>query len=134
MTQYNGSLDTNILLRLITLDIPEQHEAVVKLLHKPNAKFFVGDVAFIETAFVLSRNYEMPREAIKDTFSAILQHDELQCNGEIIYAAMDYFVAHPALSFEDCCLAVYARVNQAEPLYTFDHKLANQLPEAKLLT
>ena len=134
MKSCNGSLDTNILLRLITLDIPDQHKRVVKLLGKPNTSFLVTDAAFIETAFVLGRNYEMPREIIKNTFEAILQHEELQCNAVIIRAALEYFVAHPALSFEDCCLAVYARCSRAEPLYTFDHKLANQLPEAKLLT
>ena len=44
------------------------------------------------------------------------------------------YLEHPKLSFYDCCLACYAEIKHHEPLFTFDKKLAKQLPQAKALT
>ncbi len=37
------------------------------------------------------------------------------------------------MAAEDCCLATYAELNDAKPLWTFDQKLARQAPDAKLV-
>ncbi len=43
------------------------------------------------------------------------------------------YLENPKLSFNDCCLAGYAALNEAEPLWTFDKDLAKTSGTAKLL-
>ena len=58
---------------------------------------------------------------------------QINCNQALFEKALALFIAHANLSFEDCCLAAYAQITDAEPLWTFDKKLANQAPSAKLI-
>lgn len=130
---FVGSLDTNALLRLITKDLPHQRRLVVELLNSTTRQFAVSDLAFSEAVFALSRHYTFSREDIRARLLSFMGLRNINCNRVMLVKALDHFVKHPALSFEDCCLAVYAELNEAEPLYTFDKKLANQLPSTKLL-
>jgi predicted nucleic-acid-binding protein len=127
-----GSLDSNILLRLLLKDIPAQHDAVLKLFAKESS-FNVADTAFIEIAFVLERHYRFSRRQILEAIQGLL--DLSQIGGKAsIQDALDIFLAHPGLSFEDCYLAADSKTKRAEPLWTFDRKLARQTPAAKLLS
>lgn len=129
----SGSIDTNVLLRLLLQDVPHQHVAALGLLKGTNGQLHVADAVFIETAFVLERHYKFARQAISEAFEVLVAMAELNFNRPLIHGAMPLFVKHPALSIEDCCLAMYAELNNAEPLWTFDKKLANQAPSAKLV-
>ena len=57
----------------------------------------------------------------------------INCNRILLENATVLFTKHSGLSFEDCCLSTYAKLNEAELLWIFDMKLANQAPNAKLL-
>lgn len=135
MVKFAGSLDANVLLRLILRDVPAQHAAAVALLAQSAGKqFAVADIAIIEIVFVLTRQpYEFTRIQVREAVEGLLSLAELNCNRPLFYEAMKLFVVRPALSFEDCCLATYAMLNNAEPLYTFDKKLSSQSPHAKRL-
>lgn len=133
MRDTAGSLDTNVLLRLLLKDVPEQHEAVEALFKQANGAFEVADAALIEIVFVLERHYRFTRAAILDDVSDLVSLPQLRCNQVLIKRALQLFVAHPALSFEDCCLSVYAELQDATPLWTFDKKLASQAPDARLV-
>jgi hypothetical protein len=52
-------------------------------------------------------------------------------NQVIFKCAQRFFTDHPTLSFEDCCLATYADLSNAQPLWTFDTKLAGQVDSAR---
>jgi len=128
-----GSLDANVLLRLLLRDIPSQSELALALLARPGA-FHVADTAIIETVFALERYYEIPRVEIAAYMLATIGNPKLNVNKELFTAALELYPEHSKLSFEDCCLAIYARLNASLPLWTFDKKLANQLKKyAKLL-
>jgi len=133
MATFAGSLDANVLLRLLLNDIPAQHEAVLKLLDSTANQLAVADTALIEVAFVLECYYEFTRSQIAEALDGIASLAELSCNRTLIAAALPLFVKYPSLSFEDCCLASYAELTDAKPLWTFDQKLARQAPAAKLL-
>lgn len=133
MTVFDGSLDANMILRLLLNDVPEQHEAATKLLRNNASQFAVADVAIIEIVFVLCRAYEFSREQTAEAVQGLMELQRVNCNRSLFERALPLFVEHPALSFEDCCLAVYARLNDAEPLWTFDRKLANQAPGVSLI-
>lgn len=120
----NTSVDTNLLLRLVLNDVPEQAIAVKKLM-SGGGKYEVADVALTEMVFVLERLYKMERQIITQFLLVILRHPQFVCNKTLFERALPIFVSKPALSIVDCTLLVYARLNNATPLYTFDKKLVN---------
>jgi predicted nucleic-acid-binding protein len=127
MTQFSGSLDANIILRYLLNDIPDQCKSATKLLKGARDQLAVADTALIETCFVMERAYSMSREHIGIALLGFMSLQQINCNRILFDRALMLFQSHSALSMEDCCLAVYAELNKAEPLYTFDKKLAKQL-------
>ena len=125
MSDIGGSLDANVLLRLIVRDVPNHTAAALKLLNKPQ-RYHVADVAIIETIFVLERYYEIPRLEIAELIRSLINHPKLIVNRELFDMAMEIYPHYPKLSCEDCCLSVYAKLNDALPLWTFDSKLSKQ--------
>ena len=126
------SFDTNILLRWLFGDVPLQASKVDELI-KSGEKFHVADLVFVEMSYILDSVYEMSREQVIANLRAVMATACLICNRTMLDSALDYYRDFPKLSFADCCLAIYARLNGAAPLLTFDKKLANQVKEAKLL-
>lgn len=133
MTKLSGSLDTNVTLRLLLNDIPEQHAAAQELVEQARDQFAVADTVLIEVVFVLNRYYGFSRIQIAEAIDGFMKLREINCNRALLENALPLYVSRPSLSFEDCCLAIYAQLNDAEPLWTFDKKLANQAPSAKLV-
>ena len=127
-----ASLDTSIILRLLLRDVPEQRQLAVDLIAQFD-RLNISDIAISEAVFVMGRNYQLPRNKIADALLDFLKDPKYNCNRPLFTRAFPYFVAHPALSFEDCCLAAYAELNNATPLYTFDQKLARQIDDAQLV-
>ena len=131
MSRLAGSLDANVLLRLLLNDVPDQHAAALSLLETSPAQFAVADTAVIEVAFVLERHYQFSRRQIREAIDGLLSLTELNCNRALFKSALSIFAKHASLSFEDCCLASYAVLNQAEPLWTFDRELAAKVSSVK---
>lgn len=126
-------IDTNILIRLITRDIPEQYERARRLLADQDKLYVFEDAAMMELVYTLSTSvYNYPRPKIVAKIKAILDIPNLSCNKSIIESALDVYVSHPKLSFVDCYLAIVAETTQELPLWTFDRKLAAQCPFARL--
>ena len=133
MTKLAGSLDTNVLLRLLLNDIPEQRTAVKKLLDQTANQFAVADTVIIELVFGLDRYYGFSRLQITEAVDGLMKLREINCNRSLFESALPLYTDHANLSFEDCCLAIYAQLNDAEPLWTFDKKLAKQAPMVQLI-
>lgn len=130
---FAGSLDTNVVLRLLINDIPQQHQAAKALLTKSRRQLAVADIVIAELAFVLERYYKFSRTQVQEAIVGLTQLPQLNCNRTLFERALPIYVQHPALSFEDCCLSVYATLNDAEPLWTFDKKLATQTKGSQLV-
>jgi predicted nucleic acid-binding protein len=126
-----ASLDTNCLLRWLLGDLPEQAEAVTRLLASQDT-FAVADAVIIEVVFVLEKLKKIDRELIQKAVMAIMARANIKCSRELFEETMPIYVDHPKLSVMDCYLSVLAKRDKALPLYTFDRKLANQL-QAKLV-
>ena len=127
----NGSVDTNILLRLVVGDVSSQFTTAKKLIE--NGTYHVADIAIIEVIFALDRYYNVPRQQIAEVVFALAARPNLVLNRALFMAAIPNYIKHPRLSIEDCCLAEYARLNSALPLWTFDKKLAGQVVGCKEL-
>jgi predicted nucleic-acid-binding protein len=130
---FGGSLDANVVLRVLLNDVPDQHAAAVALVESVDAPFAVSDVAVIEVVFALCGHYEFSRAAAAEAIEGLMSLTQIDCNRVMFKRALPFFADHPKLSFEDCCLAIYAELSNAEPLWTFDRKLAGQAYSARLV-
>lgn len=126
------TLDTNILLRWLLDDVPDQTDAVERLL-AGGVRCFVPDVTLIETVYVLERVLRLPRTTIAASIELILEVANLELDRPLWKSAVEEYLAHPKLSIADTFLAAQATSSMNTPLYTFARKLANQLPGAELL-
>lgn len=124
------SLDTNIILRLALRDVPEQCEKIVDLFMRHGVSYDVADLAITEAVYVLQR--DNTRQEIVEMLSRVLELPDLIYNRNLFERVFPMYLACPKLSFNDCCLAGYAALNQAEPLWTFDKVLAKESGTAKL--
>lgn len=121
----NTSLDTNCLLRYFLEDIPDQTEAIDRLLEQPY-KFHVSDITISEFCFVSEKFYKLPRQQIGECLNRLLNMENFSCNRILFTKVIPVYISSPALSIVDVCLMFYAELNNAVPLYTFDKKLALQ--------
>jgi predicted nucleic-acid-binding protein len=125
------SLDTNVLLRLLLADIPKQTAAVEALLTDTSQKFSVADMVFTEMVWALQGGvYGYDRQRIATNLRSIIAIKHINCNRTMLEKAIPQYVSHSKISFIDACLSVYAELNGATPLLTFDKKLATALPQA----
>ena len=126
------SLDTNLLVRLVTRDIPEQCLKVQDLLMRQGVTYEISDLAITEMVHVLQSN-NLSREKIANGIEFIFSLPHIDANFALFADVLPMYLVHPKLSFNDCYLAAAAAMNEAEPLWTFDKALAKQSPTAKLL-
>lgn len=125
-----GSLDANVLLRLIVGDIEEQRKKSEKLINDYDS-FHISNTALIEVIFALERYYAVPRSEILQVVSSLQGNPKLKFNRPLFEYGLSIYVSCPKLSIEDCCLAAESRITENTPLWTFDSKLANQTKEAR---
>lgn len=119
------ALDTNIILRLILNDIPEQRARAIKLLTS-GAKFYVDDYIFGECEHVLER-IGFSRQGITERLNLLLANDIFIWNQALFTKVFNLYLTHPKLSFNDCYLAAKTKSLNFAPLWTFDQKIATQL-------
>ena len=123
------SLDTNILLRLMLNDVPAQTGKIIKLLEtsRPHS-LQIADAVWLECVWILT-GMGYSRADIAASLLDLMEFPQFNCNRALIEKAVPVYAKHPKISFIDACLAVYAELNDAAPLVTFDKALAKQLPE-----
>ncbi len=133
MNRLAGTLDSNVLLRLVIRNDEVQYQQAKQLIKSADGQFAVPDIVFMEMAFVLSREYNLERTEVMAGLQGVMSFRKINCNRVMLEKALAMYVMSPALSLEDCALAAYAELNDATPLYTFDKKLAKSSPHATLV-
>ncbi len=121
-------VDTNILIRLATNDIPQLTAEADRLLSACRPLSVIVDNTVVEEAtFVLQKydKYLLPRETIMEVMKVVLARDELVVDAAV-FGALAMFAAHPKLDFVDCLLAVKAG-GKRKNLLTFDTELQRAL-------
>ena len=122
-----GSVDTNVLVRLITQDDDQQASAVVRLLAKQSQN---GDLLLVPITVVLelewvlrSRKSKIKPDVIQ-ALSALLTMVELSFESEdaLEQALADY--QEGAADFGEYLHLALARQGEALPFWTFDRKAA----------
>jgi predicted nucleic-acid-binding protein len=117
----------------IKRDNPAQSEIIARIVENTH-QIYLADLAISESVFVLTNYYRLSRIDTAEIFAALFDDPTFICSRELFSKAFNYFITHPALSFEDCCLTAAAELQHAAPLLTFDKKLAHQLMRATLAT
>jgi predicted nucleic-acid-binding protein len=115
-----NSLDTNVVLRYLLNDIPEQtikSKAVIT-----GSASYVTDVVVTETIFVLERVVSMDRSDIVRLVKLFLSLPSVVYNDYFLDKTIDLYGAKKTLSFVDCYAAVEAEV-YSNSLITFDKEL-----------
>lgn len=130
--RLHESLDTNIILRLALRDVPKQCLKIVDLLMRQNVVYDVADLAITEAVYVMQKQGKT-RKQIVEILNTTLEGFDFCYNRSLFERVFPMYLECPRLSFNDCCLASYAALNQAEPLWTFDQALAEESGTAKLL-
>ena len=129
------SIDTNIVLRCILGDVPEQRKKANEFLKTPNDTHYLSSQAILECVYVMEVALGMMRTEVVDMMSFFLVRyaDHLEYDRNMTAVTLPYYLEHPKLSWVDCALAAEAETKHREPLFTFDKKLGSQAPQAKLL-
>lgn len=120
-----GSLDANVLIRVLTGDIPDQKDKALELINS-GRDLRLSDTALIETIFALNEYYGVPRREIVAALEPVKNHRRIIFNRELFADTLKLYQKRPALSIEDCYLSVQAKQSGYTPLWTFDKKLAGQ--------
>ena len=129
------SIDANIVLRCILGDVPRQRALAVSIIKSSESLHYLSNQALLECIYVLEITEEMTRREVVDLLTFFLARfsDKIVYDRALTKLAFPLYLSHPKLSWTDCALAAEAELSHHEPLLTFDRKLANQLPQAKLV-
>lgn len=114
------ALDTNVLVRCLTLDDTGQVPAARRALEHATG-IFIAKTVLMETEWVLRAAYKLPREKIYQALTAVcgLPHAHLEHAGHVAQALADYAAG---MDFAD---ALHLAASQAdEGLHTFDQQMA----------
>jgi predicted nucleic-acid-binding protein len=116
------AVDTNVLVRLVVRDSPEQ----VRLAESFIASgAWVSHLVLAEAMWVLDAVYDRTPEQIAGAIDMLLNHKDLTIqHAEVVTTALGHFRKRPALGFSDCLVLEIARKAGHTPLGTFDRDLA----------
>lgn len=123
------ALDTNVLVRYLTDDDPEQRERARDLIVS-SERIFVGTVVMAETYWALAQVYGYPRRAILDAFAALLASDAFEFEER---DTLEAFVSGPPGDLADAFIARAAERRGAGTVYTFDRRAANRIDAMELV-
>lgn len=128
-------IDTNVLLRIVVGDSPEQIRTVERLLDRlrEDDTIFVNVSVILEASWVLKRLYRFPRERILDFLQALLERREFEiADYEAVGNALD-LCRRENVDFADALLAEMNRLAGCATTFTFDKRAASRVPGMELL-
>ena len=115
------SVDTNVLVRLLTRDDTKQVGAADRFIDRGA---WVSQLAVAEATWVLASVYDCDSEAIATAVEMLLSHEHLTIQDtEVVAAAVAQFRQQPRVGFTDCLMLEIARKAGHLPLGTFDRDL-----------
>lgn len=120
------ALDTNVIVRYLVRDDPEQAEAARELVENltPENPGFICREAMIEVAWVLKRAYRFSRAEIAETLGELTASESIVVERSDEVAAAAYRYGEGGAEFADLMILTAAVRAGAGPLHTFDRKLA----------
>ena len=122
------ALDTNLLVRLLTNDDPQQAERVAALIDA-SAGCFVPITVVLELEWVLRGAYKLPREAVIRAFEGLLAIRQVHLEQEeLVRQVLEWH--RQGVDFADALHL--ARSEGCEALISFDRSLVRQAADLSL--
>ncbi|MBW2040291.1 MAG: PIN domain-containing protein [Deltaproteobacteria bacterium] len=122
--------DTNLFLRYLTNDVPEQADAVERLLRRAAAGELVlvtNELVIAEIVWTLETFYQLSREQIRDKVLAIFNTPGVELvDGNLVLQAIIWY-AEKNVDFIDAYNATWLLSQGLKGVYTFDHKHFSRL-------
>ena len=117
--------DTNLFLRYLTDDVPEQADAVERLFRRAAAgemALVTNELVIAEIVWTLESFYRLPRHEIKDKVLAILNTPGLEiAYGDIVLQAITWY-AEKNGDLIDAHNAAWMLTQDMRTVYTFDRR------------
>lgn len=113
-------LDTNVVVRVVTGDDPDQLAAALEIMRRES--LFLAKSVLLETEWVLRYSYRLRRETIAQTFEKLLGYRNLRIEHPLAVArALDWYLQ--GMDFADALHLTSS--GEAERFVTFDRPLAD---------
>ena len=120
------ALDTNVLVRFLVADDPQQHPVADRLIRQAAArseKLYLSLIVICETAWVLERRYKHAREVIADALEAVLDTEVfLVEHNALLRRCLQEFRAGKA-GLADYVIGAFAEEAGCTTTVTFDRDL-----------
>jgi len=129
--------DTNLFLRFLTNDVPDQAKAVQQLLLQAAQ----GEVSLITTSLVIAEIvwtlesfYKETKENIQQLILSFLNTTGLNVdNGELIVTALRWYV-DKNIDFIDAYNAAWMEIHEITSIYTFNQNRFDRLEGVTVIT
>ena len=121
--------DTNVIVRYLLGETTDQARIAMDLLDQTpsgQVKVMVLEAVFVETIFVLSKVYKVPRLELSQTMSNFLQYRGIINEAKSIWLRALEIYAMSNLHIVDCLLVTKAKQSEIQ-LVTFDKQLAKMI-------
>lgn len=117
--------DTNLFLRYLMNDDPQQADAVEKVLRKAASgefKLIANPLIMAEIVWVLEKAYELDRFTIRKSIFAIVNTPGIEIDAaDLVTAAIDIY-ASKNIDFVDAFSACWMQARNIDAVYTFDQR------------
>lgn len=118
-------VDTNLFLRFLTNDVPEQADAVERLLRQAmrgEITLVTSNLVIAEIVWTLETYYNLPRDEVQEKVLAILNTNGLNIEDiDLLLQAILWYVDE-SVDFTDAYNAAWLLDQGIHTAYTFDHK------------
>ncbi len=116
-------VDTNVFLRFLVNDIPQQADACEAIFRRAVAGgeiLYTTDMVMAEIVWVLESYYELPRSEVRTKLEKILNTPGLTCdNKEVIMHALSLY-EDKNIDYIDAYNACLLRAKGIEEIYSYD--------------
>jgi predicted nucleic acid-binding protein len=119
-----GFLDTNVIVRHLTGDPPDQARRATRFLAEAErGTLLLTDVIVAECVYVLESFYELPREDVADRMRAVLAHDAMRAlDPATLLRALEIYEVD-TVDFAEAYLAANAEATGIGVVISFDQAL-----------
>ena len=128
-------IDTNILLRMVLNDDPEQRAKALKFGEglSEQRPGYVSLMVMLELAWSLASRYRQPKEQVLSTLRQIIKTETLRIESfDAVVRALDRS-SSPLVDFADALIAEHNLAQGCSHTVTFDQNAAGRIPGMELL-
>jgi predicted nucleic acid-binding protein len=121
-------LDTSIVVRYLTGDPPKLADVAARVMDEEQ-DLKLTDLVIVETAYVLSTVYKVPREAVVDSLLSLIQKRNITLFALEKQLAMEaLLLCRPSgrVSFADAFIWAAARADGAKAIYSLDERFPEE--------